>query len=319
MKFDYIRKKSKIFTSNFIFKFFIIVLLILNIFVSIGSEIEIFNKVCLCAVAKEENKYIREFIEHYRKYDIDKIYLFDNNDKNGEHFEDVIMDYIKSGFVELIDYKGIQQPQLLAYNDCYRRYNKFYDWLIFFDIDEFIYLKDFKSFKLFLNDKRFKSCNRVQLNWIFYTDNNQLYYQNKPVKERFTEKEPSARGKKRGGIQGIKSVIRGNIKNIEITCPHTLYKKTRSCDGFGKRKKITSIMTPESDFEYYYIDHYACKSTEEFIDNKLLKEDVFHKFDNNMDKIEWYFKYNKITKEKIDMIENKTKYILTNYRSRIKN
>lgn len=163
MKFDYIRKKSKIFTSNFIFKFFIIVLLILNIFVSIGSEIEIFNKVCLCAVAKEENKYIREFIEHYRKYDIDKIYLFDNNDKNGEHFEDVIMDYIKSGFVELIDYKGIQQPQLLAYNDCYRRYNKFYDWLIFFDIDEFIYLKDFKSFKLFLNDKRFKSCNRVQL------------------------------------------------------------------------------------------------------------------------------------------------------------
>ena len=78
-------------------------------------------------------------------------------------------------------------------------------------------------------------------------------------------------------------------------------------------------MTPESDFEYYYIEHYACKSTEEFIDNKLLKEDVFHKFDNNMDKIEWYFKYNKITKEKIDMIENKTKYILTNYRSRIKN
>ena len=132
------------------------------IFISIGSEIEIFNRVCLCAVAKEENKYIREFIEHYKKYDIDKIYLFDNNDKNGEQFEDVIMDFIKNGFVELIDYKGIPQPQLLAYNDCYRRYNKFYDWLIFFDIDEFIYLKDFKSFKLFLNDKRFKSCNRVQ-------------------------------------------------------------------------------------------------------------------------------------------------------------
>lgn len=172
---------------------------------------------------------------------------------------------------------------------------------------------------LFYNFPFLKVGQSIQINWIFYTDNNQLYYQNKPVKERFTEKEPSARGKKRGGIQGIKSVIRGNIKNIEITCPHTLYKKTRSCDGFGKRKKITSIMTPESDFEYYYIDHYACKSTEEFIDNKLLKEDVFHKFDNNMDKIEWYFKYNKITKEKIDMIENKTKYILTNYRSRIKN
>ena len=199
---------------------------------------------------------------------------------------------------------------MLAYNECYRRYNKFYDWLIFFDIDEFIYLKDFKSFKLFLNDKRFKNCNRVQLNWIFYTDNNQLYYENKPVKERFTEKEPNVRGKKNGGVQGIKSVIRGNIKNVEITCPHTLFKRTRSCDGFGKRKKINSIITKEPDFEYYYIEHYACKSTEEFIINKLLKTDVMHKYDNNMDKIKWYFKYNKVTKEKIDMIEKKTKYNL---------
>ena len=38
-----------------------------------------------------------------------------------------------------------------------------------------------------------------------------------------------------------------------------------------------------------------------------------------MDKIKWYFSYNKVTKEKIDMIERKTKYILANYRSSIKN
>ena len=159
----------------------------------------------------------------------------------------------------------------------------------------------------------------MQLNWIFYTDNNHLYYESKPVKERFTEREPNARGKTKGGIQGIKSVIRGNIKNLEITCPHILYKGTRSCDGFGKRKKVTYIITKDSDFEYYYIKHYACKSTEEFINNKLLKTDVIHKVDSNMNKIEWYFKYNKITKEKIDMIEAKTKYILDKYRNGIQN
>ena len=83
---------------------------------------------------KKINKYIRAFLEHYKNYDIDKIYIFYNNDKNEKKFEDIIMDNIKSGFVELIDYKGIPQPQLLAYNDCYKRNNKFYDWLIFFDI-----------------------------------------------------------------------------------------------------------------------------------------------------------------------------------------
>ena len=68
------------------------------------------------------------------------------------------------------------------------------------------------------------------------------------MKERFTEREPKARGRRKGGIQGIKSVIRGNIKNLEISCPHTLYRKARSRDGFGKKKKVTSIITKESDF-----------------------------------------------------------------------
>ena len=275
------------------------------------------NKICLCAVAKEENKYVREFVEHYKNYDIDKIFIFDNNDKNGEKFEDILDDYIKSGFVELIDYKEIKNPQLKSYNDCYKRYNKFFDWLIFFDIDEYIYLKDFTSLKSFLNDKRFDKCNRVQLNWIFYTDNNLLYYEDKPLRERFTEREPKAKGKKKGGTQGIKSIIRGNITEIEITNPHTLSKYTRSCDGFGNRKKIENIITTESDFEFYYINHYYCKSTEEFINNKLKKTDVFHKNDINLEKIKVYFGYNKVTKEKIDFIERETKYNLTVYRTRI--
>jgi hypothetical protein len=298
------------------YKSIIIFLLIFILIMSIKPHLK---KVCLCAVAKEENKYIREFVEHYKRYGIDKIYLYDNNDINGERFEDVINDYINIGFVELIDYHGVKQPQLPSYNDCYKRFNKLYAWLIFFDIDEFIYLKDFNNFKSFLNDERFEGCNRVQLNWIFYTDNNQLYYEDKPVRERFTEREPNAQGKTRGKDQGIKSVIRGNLDNIIIDCPHTLSENTKSCDGFGRRRKKTSIVTKESDFKYYYIEHYACKSTEEFIQNKLIRTDVYHKIDNNMDKINWYFAYNKVTKEKIEMIENRTKYNLTRFRDRIQN
>ena len=192
--------KFKTLLTNISIKFKKQSIIILNVFILFLSifliKIGKLNKICLCAVEKEENKYIREFIEHYKNYDIDKIYIFDNNDKNGEKFEDVIDDYIKNGFVELIDYKGIKNPQILSYNDCYKRYNKLYDWLIFFDIDEFIFLKDFTSFKSFLNDKRFDKCNRVQFNWIFFTDNNLLYYEDKPVRERFTEREPKAKGKK---------------------------------------------------------------------------------------------------------------------------
>ena len=53
--------------------------------------------ICICTLGKKENRYIREFVTHYEKYGVDKIYLYDNNDINGERFEEVIKDYIDKG------------------------------------------------------------------------------------------------------------------------------------------------------------------------------------------------------------------------------
>ena len=33
------------------------------------------QKVCVCTLGKRENKYAREFVEHYKKYGIDKIII----------------------------------------------------------------------------------------------------------------------------------------------------------------------------------------------------------------------------------------------------
>ena len=103
------------------------------------------KNVCLCLIAKNENKYIKEFVEYYKNFRIDKIFLYDNNDLNGENFQNAINNYIKKGFVELINFRGISTAQLRAYNDCYKKNKINYDWLIFFDADEFIYLKDFNN------------------------------------------------------------------------------------------------------------------------------------------------------------------------------
>ena len=190
--------------------------------------------------------------------------------------------------------------------------------MIFYDIDEYIYLKDFNNIKLYLGDKRFYKCERIHLNWIFYTDNNLLYYDNRSLAVRFTERQPSTRGVKSGGSQGIKSIIRGYKKNVIIKNIHYLSKKFKVCDGFGNRTKTTGIVTLNSDFEYYYINHYYCKSTEEFID-KIMKTDVLFKNPNKIAKIKTYFGYNIITKEKIDLIENRTKINLTQFRINVKN
>ena len=58
---------------------------------------------------------------------------------------------------------------------------------------------------------------------------------------------------------------------------------------------------------YYYIDHYFCKSTEEFV-NKLNKGDPLYLFDSLKPRIQVYFAINKPTKEKIDYMKNNIIY-----------
>ena len=118
-------------------------------------HIKIFNisniKICICTIGKQENRYIREFTEYYKNYGIDQIFLYDNNDVKGERFEEVISDFINSGFIKLYNWRGKRSPQLKILRHCYKNnYNKF-DWLIFYDIDEYINLKNYTNIKDFLN------------------------------------------------------------------------------------------------------------------------------------------------------------------------
>ena len=116
------------------------------------------KRVCICTLGRSENKYIREYINHYEKYGVDKIFLYDNNEINGERFEEVIKDYINNGFVDILNWRGISKCHHKVMNDCYIRNNKQYDWLIFYDLDEFIHLYNYSNIKEFLNEKKFNKC-----------------------------------------------------------------------------------------------------------------------------------------------------------------
>ena len=272
--------------------------------------------VCLCLVAKNENKYIIEFLEYYKNYGVDKIFIYDNNDINGERFEDLIGNYIKTKFVELIDFKEIPTPQMEAYNDCYKKHNKYFDWLIFFDTDEYLYLKDFKSIKLFLNEKKFNKCEIIQFNYVFHSDNDLLYYDNRTLLERFPEIDYKKGGKIVKNRSNLKSIIRGNISNVKIVNPHYLSLVPKSCNVFGKKINFLHLNAIKIDYKYYYVNHYYYKSLEEFIE-KALKTDAFNKKDISMEKLREYFKNNLITEEKLDYAEKKTKLDLSDFRKKL--
>ena len=278
---------------------FIICLIIIYI-INVCDKYNI--KVCVCTIGKKENRYIREFVEYYKKYGIDQIFLYDNNDQNGERFEEVfdlvfffwkkrssnrwkyslqngerfeevISDFINNGFVKLFNWRGKTSPQLKIIKHCYENNHNKFDWLIFYDIDEFIHLKNYKNIKGFLNEKKFINCQNIYLNWALHTDNNLLYYENKSLYERFPILESKGKNNKKY-FMPVKSILRGHIPNIEIDCQHKINTSLKSCNGFGLKPKFIKD-TMEADFDYYYIDHFYFKSLEEFIE-KLNKGSVKH-------------------------------------------
>ena len=143
--------------------------------------------VALCCIVKMENLYLRDFVEYYKNLGITQIILYDNNDENGEYPQQVIGDYIDSGYVIYVDARGKYRYQLEAYTECYNTRKNDYDWIGFFDIDEFVDLYEDSTIQEFLSKKKFSTASSVFLYWVQFGDSGLLHYDKRPVYERFTE------------------------------------------------------------------------------------------------------------------------------------
>ena len=198
-------------------------------------------------------------------------------------------------------------------NDCYKTNFDKFDWLIFYELDEFIHLHNYTNIKDFLNQPKFNNCQLIHLNLICHTDNDKLYYENKPLAERFPELVPSSRV----SDLEVKSILKGHIPNLRIQSMHTGTKKVRNCNGYGHSNKYRVNVALEPDREYYYIDHYYSKSTEEFVD-KLARGDAFStSVSYYMQRVQKYFLQSNCTLEKINMIEKGTGLNLSEFRKKL--
>ena len=172
-------------------------------------------KVLLCAIAKEENHYLREWVEWYKNIGIDHICLYDNNNPDGERFEEVINDYIRTGFVDVKGYRGRSECQKDAYNNCYNSEGKNYDWLLFLDIDELLYINKTTfggDIQTFLGQSIFDNYNGIKVNWKCMTDSGKIKVENADYRmfARFKQATPKTNFHNRYA----KILVRGGLTDI---------------------------------------------------------------------------------------------------------
>ena len=299
---DYIIFKYK--TKNNFYKYFFIFLIIIISYLSIKKKNEINKenkkngnklKICLCTIAKNENLYIKEFVEYYKELGYNNIFLYDNNDIDGERFEEVIKNKINEKFVYIINYRGMRS-QITAYIKCYDKNKNKYDWISFFDADEFLELKPVNiKIQDFLGNKRYNKCDNIKINWILY-EHNTYYYENISL---FKRKNYTTTI-----IPAIKSTVRGKYKlNYWRNAgnPHSSNKRFKACTSSGKSTSYKNFYVYPPDIKYAFLRHYYYKSFEEYcIKLKRGKADR----DENINKIIiLYYKKNKNDYKKLKIMK----------------
>ena len=95
----------------------------------------------------------------------------------------------------------------------YEKYKTRCGWFLFFDFDEYLEIFFKKNEKLnlkqFLPNQIFSKCESILFNWLIYTDNELIYYDNRTLVERFTTPNYADRDNK-----FVKSIVRGNLNKI---------------------------------------------------------------------------------------------------------
>lgn len=280
------------------------------------------GKVVIVAIAKNEERYITDWSLYHFNLGFDRIYVIDNNDLDSDGQLKVITGLQKKGYnIFPMDARGREKLEQLgfqtgAYLRTYRYIKKNHEdveWVAFIDIDEYFDF-DGLSVKEFLGQAKFRDADSIHVNWKLYGDNDQLYYEPRPVIERFTKPAPldvlyNTRSVGKGFYhnQHVKSIVRITDKEFRFRTPHTVvFKENSKCvdvDG--------GIVDGRSPFQTVnwnggHLKHFITKSTEEFFERKLKSNPradtkIVHSVFN--EELESYFNINTKTHSKMCLIE----------------
>lgn len=127
-------------------------------------------KTAICAIIKDEHRFLKEWIDWHLNLGFDVIHLFE--DKGSESHEEIVKDYSNvflrryetdKGIQELLKDQGSSHTQYVLYTWFANEYKGVYDRVAFIDLDEFIFFAEDYNLKKLCDE--FELYPAVLLNW----------------------------------------------------------------------------------------------------------------------------------------------------------
>ena len=277
------------------------------------------KKVAICAIGRNENRYAEEWVEHYKKIGVSKIFVYDNYFGDEEPLANTLKKYVDSGFVEIIDLPNKKAMQKRAYEHCYKLHGNEYAWIGFLDFDEYLRWNSKKKIETMFQQYQDTDC--VLVNWRTFTDNGLTHYDPRPLKERFTEVMPLDQKVKYEWPENdhVKCFVRGGLGDVEFRSPHHPETRMKCVNVSGKEVKNCAFVHPY-DHSVMRLDHYWTKTAEEWIGTKLMRG--FPSGTTYMDNFikaqeRYFFAVNERTPEKEAILRDGVQAVIDNHENMV--
>ncbi|MBI4806164.1 MAG: glycosyltransferase family 92 protein [Desulfovibrio sp.] len=117
----------------------------------------------LCAIAKDEDRYLREWIDYHTMIGVERFILFDNESRIP--IAETLKDYDLESFITIIPVQG-KAAQKPAYNHCLQEFRDVSRWMGFIDLDEFICLNDASDIRALLAE--YEEFGGLAASWVTF-------------------------------------------------------------------------------------------------------------------------------------------------------
>jgi glycosyltransferase involved in cell wall biosynthesis len=218
-------------------------------------------RIALCGIVKDEIRSIVEWLAHYKALGFTDFLIYDNESTDGT--TEILRVLEEAGELVHLDWPhavGLR-PQRLAYEHA-RRHSDV-DWLAYFDVDEFLNLRQDPDIGHFM--ARFDpDVSAIAINWVVFGSGGQETYRPVPVVERFTDALP---GDDRlshtvKSIARRQSIVGSGIHLVDPDQGRYVNPSGRDV-RFQKRQGVW-----RPDVRVAALHHYSIKSREEYVQKR---------------------------------------------------
>ncbi len=260
-------------------------------------------KVAICALAKNENAYIDEWVRYHIDLGYDRIYLFDNNDPETPF----VGDFISPDYRDRVEIQAVQGDyrirQFVVYNQWIKEHTGEYDWCSFIDIDEFVVTSknSIKDLLATMPD----DCRYMILTWQMFGDDDIVEGdESRPVRERITQRQGTADDL---WNRMIKTTVRCNDATIRARHSHSFRRVANgeveqpichNCYGVPMRISRDGMTAGFGWHTDHYIAHYSTKTIAEFLKYKVRQIGFWRN-----SPLRYFWRFNTKTPEKLAYIE----------------